>query len=51
MFAGGIPEAGQNRVTLLPGVTARLCLPAPDTVEECVERFGIVVLITGGSEK
>ena len=49
--AGGIPVAGQNSCTLLPGMTDKFCRPAPDTVVPGMLGSDIVVFILGGSEK
>ena len=51
--AFGIPVAEQNSCTLLPGMTAKFCRPAPDTNLKVSDMLGsgIVVLILGGSEK
>ena len=50
-LAGGIPVAGQNSCTLLPGMTDKLCRPAPDTEVPGMLGSDIVVFILGGSEK
>ena len=49
--AGGIPVAGQNSFTLLPGMTDKFHRPAPDTKVPDVLGSDIVVFIAGGSEK
>ena len=49
ILAGGIPVAGQNSRTLLPGMTNKFCRPAPDTAVPGMLGSDIVVFIVGGS--
>ena len=51
IMAGGIPVAGQNSCTLLPGMTNKFCRPAPDTKVPVMLGSNTVVFILGGSEK